>query len=225
LTLNYDNINKVVIKIEPSGNGGLTDFNFDNFSFNDTIISVELIEFKARTEKNYVMLEWKTATELNNYGFDIERKDSIISWQKIGFINGNGTSTTPKSYTFSDNIVKNGYKYKYRLKQIDINGDYKYSSEIEVVANLLPATYSLSQNYPNPFNPGTTMNYKLPKESKVVLKVYDILGKEISTLVNENKEAGSYSVRFDAGSYPSGIYVYELRAGGFVSRNKMMLIK
>jgi len=242
LTLNYENVNKVVIKLDSAGNGGISDFNFDNFSFNDRIISVELIEFKARTEKNYVMLEWKTATELNNYGFDIERKDSIISWQKIGFINGNGTSTTPKSYTFSDNIVKNGYKYKYRLKQIDINGDYKYSSEIEVVANLLPATYSLSQNYPNPFNPSTVINYQIPQAGKVTIKIYDIIGNEITTIVNEYKDAGSYSVTFSAnggslsaGSHgasggnaetlSSGIYIYKLIAGGFVSSKKMMLIK
>jgi len=140
LALNYDNINKAVIKLEPSGNGGLTDFNFDNFLFEDLITIFE---------------------------------DS---------------------------------------------------------SSLIPKSYNLSQNYPNPFNPSTVINYRIPKESKVVLKVYDILGKEISTLVNENKPAGSYSVTFsanggNAGNLPSGIYIYELKSNKFVSRNKMMLIK
>ena len=127
--------------------------------------------------------------------------------EKIGFVNGNGTSSSPKNYSFSDNTAKNGYKYKYRLKQIDNNGDYKYSSEIEVLANLAPANYSLSQNYPNPFNPSTVINYQLPKPGKVILKVYDIIGKEVATLVNEYKDAGSYSVTFSAigGSAPAEI--------------------
>ena len=122
-------------------------------------------------------LEWNTATEVNNYGFEIERQmtnDPMTNdlmtndggFQKLGFVNGNGTSSSPKNYSFSDNTARNGYKYKYRLKQIDNNGDYKYSSEIEVLANLAPANYSLSQNYPNPFNPTTIINYQLPKPVK-----------------------------------------------------------
>ena len=153
-------------------------------------------------------------------------------WENIGFVQGNGTSSSPKSYDYSDNTAKNGYKYKYRLKQIDNNGDYKYSSEIEVLANLAPANYSLSQNYPNPFNPSTTINYNIHKDGKVVLKVYDILGNEVSTLVDENKAVGSYSVKFDNANLSSGIYIYKLIASSstgsgqvYVSTKKMVLLK
>ena len=207
LTLNYKGINKIVVKLDSSGTGDITDYNFDNFSFNDGALPVELVSFKASTEQSCIKLEWNTATEVNNYGFEIERQmtndpmtnDKMTNdggFEKLGFVNGNGTSSSPKNYSFSDNTAKNGYKYKYRLKQIDNNGDYKYSSEIEVLANLAPANYSLSQNYPNPFNPSTVINYQLPKPGKVILKVYDIIGKEVATLVNEYKDAGSYSISF-----------------------------
>ena len=146
-------------------------------------------------------------------------------FQKLGFVHGNGTSSSPKNYSFSDNSARNGYKYKYRLKQIDNNGDYKYSSEIEVLANLAPANYALSQNYPNPFNPATTINYQLAESGKVLLTVYDVLGNEVSTLVDGNKAAGRYSVKFNASNLSSGIYIYELKINKFVSRNKMLLLK
>ena len=255
LNLNYKSINKIVVKLDPSASGGITDYNFDNFSFSPSPMPVELVEFKANTESDHVELQWKTATELNNYGFGVERSQksevsgqisqsetSYTQWQNVGFVKGNGTSTTPNSYNFTDNTVQNGYKYKYRLKQIDVNGDYKYSNEIEVTANLAPAAYSLSQNYPNPFNPSTNIYYSIPHEGKVVLKVYDMLGKEVATLVDGYKEAGSYSVIFsakggsaygrDASDLSSGIYIYELRVNpsaglgqGFISRKKMMLLK
>ena len=175
-------------------------------------------------------------------GQNSQSETSYKQWQNVGFVKGNGTSTTPNSYNFTDNTVQNGYKYKYRLKQIDVNGDYKYSNEIEVTANLAPAAYSLSQNYPNPFNPSTNIYYSIPHEGKVVLKVYDMLGKEVATLIDGYKEAGSYSVIFsakggsaygrDASDLSSGIYIYELRVNpsagsgqGFISRKKMMLLK
>ena len=255
LNLNYQNINKVVIKLDSTGNGGIADYNFDNFTFSSSPMPVELVEFKAKTDASNINLEWGTATEVNNYGFDIERSQksevssqnsqsgsSYAQWQKIGFVKGNGTSYSPKNYNFKDNSVNCGYSYKYRLKQIDNNGDFKYSGEIEVKANPAPKDYSLSQNYPNPFNPSTAINYKLAKPGKVVLKVYDILGKEVATLVNEYKDAGKYSATFsvedgfsngsNSTNLPSGIYIYELRvvpsAGSgqdFAARNKMMLLK
>jgi len=230
LTLNYEDINKVIIKLNPSGTGGIADYNFDNFSFNTSPLPVELVEFKAKVIQQSINLEWKTATELNNYGFEIEREDSITNWQKIGFINGNGTNSSPQYYRFIDNNIKNGYKYSYRLKQIDNNGNYKYSPEIEVTANLAPLGYSLSQNYPNPFNPSTVINYHIANSGKVVLRVYDIVGRVVATLVDEYKDAGSYSVTFSTKSrtvpdLSSGMYIYELETNGFVSRNKMMLLK
>ena len=239
--LNYKNINKVIIKLDSSGNGGISDYNFDNFSFSVSPTPVELVEFKANVEESNINLEWKTATEINNYGFEIERQtanddnhSSFVNsqWSDIGFVKGNGNSNSPKNYSFTDNSIKYGYKYKYRLKQIDNDGDYKYSSEIEVTVNSAPKDYSLSQNYPNPFNPSTTINYQLAKTGKVVLKVYDILGKEVAALVNEYKDAGNYSVEFSAEAgtshsvnLPSGIYIYELRVNNYRARNKMMLVK
>ena len=208
------------------------------------IVPVELVEFKATAEENNIKLEWQTATELNNYGFDIERlmtndgdgHSSIVNgqWTKIGFVQGAGNSTDTRSYTFQDNSVANGSTYKYRLKQVDQNGSYKYSSETEVTANLAPTSYSLSQNYPNPFNPSTTINFEIPKSSFVNLKVYDILGNEVATLVDENKDAGRYSVTFSASggsasggnaqNLASGIYIYKLVTDGYISTKKMILL-
>jgi hypothetical protein len=223
LTLNYDNINKIVIRSDSAGNGGLADYNFDNFTFNSAALPVELITFKATSGENGINLEWQTATEINNKGFEIERNTNS-SWVKIGFIEGKGNSVTKNDYSFVDkNPV--GDTIHYRLKQIDNNGNFKYSKEIEVTANLAPNNYSLSQNYPNPFNPSTTINYRIVKAGKVVLKIYDLLGKEVSTLVDENKQSGSYSVIFNASNLPSGIYIYVLRSDGFASNNKMILLK
>ena len=251
LTLNYKDINKLVVKLNPSGSGGISDYNFDNFSFSPSPTPVELVEFKANAESNHIELQWKTATELNNYGFEVERSQksevssqsrsgtSNTQWQRIGFVKGNGTSTIPNTYSFRDNKAQNGYKYKYRLKQIDINGGYNYSSTIEVTASLAPAAYSLSQNYPNPFNPSTTINFSIPKEGMVALKVYDILGNVVATLVDGEKDAGHYSVKFSPENLSSGIYIYELKVSpstgsgepssgseyNFISRNKMMFLK
>jgi len=223
LTLNYNNINKVVIRLDSAGNGGLGDYNFDNITFSNPALPVELTTFKGISGKNGITLEWQTATETNNKGFEIERNTNS-SWVEIGFIAGKGTSVTTNDYSFVDkNPV--GDTIHYRLKQIDNNGSFSYSKEIEVTADLTPNNYSLSQNYPNPFNPSTTINYSIANAGKVVLKIYDLLGKEVNTLVDENKPSGSYSVIFNARNMPSGIYVYELRTDGFVSRSKMILLK
>src|ERR1035437_11055031 len=177
LTLNFNNINKVVIRLDSAGNGGLADYNFDNFTFSDPVLPVELTTFKAKSGKNGINLEWQTATETNNQGFEIERNTNS-SWVKIGFVAGNGNSVTKNDYSFIDkNPV--GDTIRYRLRQIDKNGDFNYSKEIEVKADLSPNNYSLSQNYPNTFNPSTTINYRIAKAGKVVLKIYDLLGKEV----------------------------------------------
>jgi len=232
LALNYDNINKAVIKLEPSGNGGLTDFNFDNFIFENPL-PVELVSFTAVIKNNNtILLKWETATETNNYGFEIERNTENSDWFTIGFVKGQGNSISPKQYTFIDSVNYESVNYYYRLKQIDDDGTFKYSDVITVPMDV-PDNYYLSQNYPNPFNPSTVINYQLPQASKVIIKIYDILGNEIITLVDGNKAAGSYSVTFDASNLASGIYIYELIAvdpstgsgHSFVSRNKMMLIK
>lgn len=178
-----------------------------------------------------VNLEWQTATETNNYGFEVER--AILSdWGKIGFVKGNGTTTIPQKYSFIDNLNDLNNQMsdtlnttKYRLKQIDFGGAFEYSSEIEVSISLKPLKFSLSQNYPNPFNPTTIIKFSLPKSSQVTLKVFDILGREVMTLLNEKREAGVHSLKFDASNLASGLYFYKLQAVDFMDVRKMMIIK
>jgi len=169
------------------------------------------------------LLEWVTETEVNNYGFDIERSVGIGVWSKIGFVNGYGNSNSPKQYLFTDEKLIGGSKFVYRLKQIDTDGQYEYSEEIEV--EILPTEFALYQNYPNPFNPSTVIEYEVPENSFVSLKVFDLLGKELVTLVNEEKSAGSYNVKFNAGQLASGFYIYKIDAGNFTSTKKMLLLK
>jgi len=186
-------------------------------------IPVELTAFSASYENGMVMLKWTTATETNNQGFEIQRK-SNEDYTTIGFVNGNGTTTQPQSYSFTDNEIGNGV-YSYRLKQMDYDGTFSYSNVIEVDVTA-PLQFELSQNYPNPFNPSTTINFSLAKESNVNLKVFDLLGQEIISLVNnEFMTAGSYSYKFDASKLASGTYIYRLEAGDFVQTKKMTLTK
>ena len=184
---------------------------------------VELASFTANVNEGNVTLNWLTASETNNQGFDIERKSSASKFEKIGFISGIGTSTESHSYTFTDKNVETG-NYSYRLKQLDYDGTFEYSNEINVDVTV-PLEFALDQNYPNPFNPSTTISYSIPVKSRVTLKIFNALGKEIITLVNEEKSEGNYDVKFDASGIPSGIYFYKLNAGEFSSTKKMILLK
>ncbi len=198
----------------------------DNVKLNRAVLPVELTSFTALSNGNNVQLNWSTATEENNKGFEIERNQKLKSkkeWEKIGFVEGNGTTTEKHSYSFSDDAVQNR-EYHYRLKQIDFDGSYKYSKIVNVDVNQ-PIEYSLSQNYPNPFNPTTNIKYSISSNQFVTLKVYDVLGNEVKTLVSENKEAGNYTVKFDASNLASGIYFYRLKAGNFSSVKKLILLK
>jgi 5-hydroxyisourate hydrolase-like protein (transthyretin family) len=188
------------------------------------LLPVELTSFSAVNIKSGVMLNWTTATEINNAGFEIERKSSNYNWKKIGFVRGNGNSTLPIKYSFADNSLNTG-KYQYRLKQIDFNGSYKYSKIVEVNLSDIPVNYQLNQNYPNPFNPSTTISYSIPKASFVTIKIYDILGNEIAALVNQEKPAGKYEINFNAIHLSSGMYIYKLSAGNFNEMKKMILMK
>jgi len=211
----------------------------------DTIVPVELTSFTAIAQTDYVELNWTTATEINNLGFEIERKiinDTDREWIKIGFKEGYGTTTEPKEYSFVDDISDfNATSMAYRLKQIDFDGSYEYSEEL-LIETLAPVNFVLEQNYPNPFNPTTTIKYEVPERSLITLKVYDILGKEVATLVNEEKSIGSFEVEFDAtslstgvsakGGYASGVYFYRLQAvpsgrqaGSFIETKKMVLLR
>jgi hypothetical protein len=189
-----------------------------------SVIPVELTSFTANVSGNDVTLNWTTATETNNSGFTIERSQAESEWQKIGFVPGFGTTTEPKSYSFTDKDVTTGI-YKYRLKQIDFDGSFTYSNEIGVEVDFTPKEFVLYQNYPNPFNPNTVISYQIPVANIVTLKIYDILGNEIATLINEEKQPGVYEVEFNATNFPSGIYFYRLQAGPFVEAKKMILLK
>ena len=193
----------------------------------DNIIPVELVNFSANVSNSFVTLNWSTASEMNNKGFQVERCEKREArsekWENIGFVEGNGTTAERSNYSFVDKSIKSG-KYNYRLKQVDFNGSFTYSNEIEVDLTA-PDEYALSQNYPNPFNPTTTINYQLPVKGYVTLKVFDILGNEVATLVNENKEPGVYKVQFGAGTLSSGVYFYKLQAGEFSQVKKLILTK
>jgi len=187
-----------------------------------TIIPVELVSFSATVAANVVTLNWSTATELNNRGFEIERSLNKTNWRVIGFKEGNGTTAEPQNYSYTDeNLTK--VMYQYRLKQIDFDGSFEYSEIIEV--EIAPSVFSLSQNYPNPFNPGTAISYQVPVNSFVTLTVHDVLGNEVAILVNDQKSAGTYEVEFNATDLGSGVYFYTLRAGNFVATRKMILLR
>lgn len=189
-----------------------------------TPLPVELVSFTGSATGNLVNLNWQTATEKNNSGFEIQRKNGN-DWEKIGFVQGHGTTLEKNLYSYKDNVsdVKQDEIY-YRLKQIDFSGTFEYSSEL-LVSKLIPSEFSLSQNYPNPFNPGTQINYSIPTNSVVILKVYDAVGKEVTTLVNEEEAPGNYQVIFDASKFASGIYYYTINAGSFTQTRKMIFMK
>ena len=186
-------------------------------------LPVELTSFAASTNAKAVLLKWNTATELNNFGFSIERKTANTNFVKIGFVHGSGNSSTPKEYSFADNTVSAG-KYAYRLKQIDNDGSYKYSKVVEVNISS-PAAFALDQNYPNPFNPNTTISYALPSSSNVKLIIYNSLGQEVQILVNGFEAAGIHKVNFNALNLTSGMYFYKIEAGSFSQVKKMILLK
>ncbi len=186
-------------------------------------LPVELSSFTAKIFDEGVKLIWITETEVNNYGFEILRQAQYDRWGLLGFIEGHGNSNSPKEYFFLDEEISYG-SYAYRLKQIDNDGSYEYSDEI-LVDNPAPVDFTLQQNYPNPFNPVTTISYSLPVKSEVELVIYNALGEGVMELANEEKEAGRYSVEFNATSLPSGIYFYRLQAGEFVETKKMVLLK
>jgi len=193
----------------------------------DAGLPVELSSFTGSYNNNYIILTWTTGSEINNYGFDIERKsrnNKTDEWTKIGFVNGNGNSNSPKNYFYEDKNISSG-TYSYRLKQIDYNGQIKHSDVIEVFTKVAPTKYALDQNYPNPFNPATIIKYQLPKSGLVQLKIFNLLGSEVAVLVNEVKTEGEYSVNFDASNLPTGVYLYKLQSGNFVETKKLMLLK
>ncbi len=194
----------------------------------DNPLPVDLASFTSAISGRNVTLNWSTVSELNNSGFDIEK--SIVKgqtskgWSKIGFINGSGTISELQNYSFTDKNLSTG-KYKYRLKQIDFNGNFEYFELAEEVSIGIPDKFELSQNYPNPFNPVTNLEYGIAKLGFVSLKIYDVLGRELVTLVNEIKEPGYYKIQFNASDLSSGVYFYRMEAGDFVAVKKFVVMK
>ena len=186
---------------------------------------VELSSFTAEVNGNNVGLNWRTATEKNNSGFEIFRSIKYDNnWNQIGFVEGHGTTTDENNYSFTDKNLKAG-SYSYKLVQVDFDGTQNESKIINVEVSSQPKEYSLSQNYPNPFNPSTTIEYSIPEGGNVKLVVYNSLGEEVAVLENNFEEAGSYKINFDASKLSSGIYYYRLNSGEFSSIKKMIILK
>lgn len=209
-------------------------------TINSSVLPVELTSFTASLNNSAVVLNWSTATEVDNFGFDVEsrfvkedengrngERGRLSEWNKIGFVHGHGNSNSPKEYAFKDKNPEVGI-LQYRLKQIDTDGAFEYSKTVEVNFNV-PLFFVLYQNYPNPFNPSTNIQYTIGNAGLVTLKVYNLIGNEVATLVNARQEAGSYSVQFYASeenlNFSSGVYLYRLESGSFVSTKKFILIK
>ncbi|MDH3268909.1 MAG: T9SS type A sorting domain-containing protein, partial [Ignavibacteria bacterium] len=196
----------------------------DNFCIYGTyVIPVELTSFTVQVIKDGVELNWSTATETNNQGFQIEKINAGGSFEQVGFVAGFGTTTEPKTYSFVDSKLETG-NYTYRIKQIDFDGTFAYSDEVNVDVEI-PLEYSLEQNYPNPFNPSTTIKYSIPEDGFVKLAVYNMLGEEVAALVNTTQKAGRYEVNFNASKLSSGVYVYRIEASNFTASKKLILMK
>jgi hypothetical protein len=194
-----------------------------------TAVPVEMTMLTAEVLNEDVLISWQTATESNNKGFKIERRksDKNDPWNEIGFINGRGTTTEKTNYSFTDKKISSG-KYKYRLKQIDLDGTFTYSKVIELEVNN-PSEFSLMQNYPNPFNPKTMIGYSLPVKAKVEIRIYSSLGEYLFTIIDETKEAGFFTYEFDASRLTSGTYIYQMIANDgnrvYSDTKKMIFMK
>ncbi|MCX7610789.1 MAG: T9SS type A sorting domain-containing protein [Ignavibacterium sp.] len=208
--------NKILAAVTGTTTGGI-------YIFTDQTIPVELISFEAFVNSNQITLKWKTATELNNFGFEIQRRESDGDYMTIGFVRGKGNSSEICEYSYVDKNLKSG-KYFYRLKQIDYDGIISYSNEVVVEINLL-TQFNLEQNYPNPFNPSTKIKFSIPENSLVKLTVYNLIGKVVKEILNQSMNAGNYEVEFDGSNLSSGIYFYRLEAGKYSNTKRMILIR
>ncbi|MBE2217001.1 MAG: T9SS type A sorting domain-containing protein [Ignavibacteria bacterium] len=190
------------------------------------VMPVMLTSFTSSIKNNDAVLNWVTEAELNNSGFSVERKGNKINegWNIITFVKGAGTCNSPVSYSYTDSRLSTG-TYKYRIKQIDFNGNYEYYSLPEDVTIKSPDKFSVSQNYPNPSNPSSKIDFQLPAESRVTIKIFDIAGREVATILNDFLSADFHSVLFNGTNFASGVYFYTITAGDFIKTNKMILVK
>ncbi|GAB1349263.1 hypothetical protein MASR1M107_14770 [Ignavibacteriales bacterium] len=195
------------------------------YKFNGQVdpVPVELTSFTANASQSSVVLVWETATEVNNYGFEIERSFDNTNFSTLGFVKGKGSTTEKQIYSFTDQTSLTGKTY-YRLRQVDFDGRFEYS-EVISVENTIPESFSLNQNFPNPFNPSTRIQFSIPQETQVELAIYDATGKLVENLVSEVKAAGYHEVIWNATNNASGIYFAQIKAGKFVKNIKMTLMK
>jgi len=235
-SLEYDGINPTINTQITQAPGSITSFGVDEdqelylvsfngkiYRFIPSVVPVELISFSVVEQNGNVRLNWYTASETNNAGFKIERSRDGSDYEEIFFIGGNGTTTNRNVYSYLDETVSSGIYY-YRLKQVNFDGSFEYLNTVAI--NLgKPTEFVLKQNFPNPFNPKTVISFQIPVEGLVNLVVYDVLGNEVTTLINEQKTAGSYDVDLEASDLTSGIYFYKLTAGEFSLTRKMILLK
>jgi hypothetical protein len=191
-------------------------------------LPVEMTSFTASANHLNAQISWSTATEKNNYGFEIERRSTETAdaaWAKVGFVQGSGTSNTQHQYSFADQGIVAGH-YAYRLKQIDNDGTFKYSQSTEVEIGIVAKEFTLSSNYPNPFNPTTNIEFTLATDGKAVLKIYNAIGQEVAEPFHGEAKAGRIiQARFDASRLASGIYYSRLQTNGKSLVKRMMFIK
>lgn len=222
---NIASFNRKVYPIWMRGDGSIMSAWIAIVNDSSSITPVELKDFSAVVNGNKISIKWETITETNNLRFEIERRsdDPESKWISVGNVNGKGTTTEPASYYFTDAPLSRGIYY-YRLKQSDFNGTVKYSNEIQVQF-LNEYNFSLNQNYPNPFNPSTTIGYQIPAEGHVVIKIFDMLGNEVKTVLSEDKPAGLHEITFKASELASGMYIYRMISGNYIESRKMLLLK
>jgi C1A family cysteine protease len=214
---------------DPPWPAGTANLCIKALTLDESNVPVELTSFSAVPEGTNIRLAWATATETNNQQFEIYRKtideDRIGEWLLVGYREGKGTTTEPQHYSYLDDIsCINATAFEYRLKQVDFDGSYSFSEEIRV-SNLVPAKYSLEQNYPNPFNPSTEIKFSIPQTSNLTLKVFDVMGREVTTLIDDKMEAGKHSIVFNAANLSSGVYYYTIITEKFIQTKKMILLK
>jgi hypothetical protein len=223
----------IELRMTKGANGQNTTINVDDVVISGGALPIEMSSFTGIVLENTVQLDWATESETNNYGFFIERmEENEANYTELGFVAGAGTTLDPQVYSYSDEYVASG-KYYYRLRQVDLNGDFVYSQPIQVVVNGVlavgdnvgPVVFKLNQNYPNPFNPSTEIKYSVAKAGLVTLKVYNLIGQEVASLVNQEQAAGFHTVNFDASSLSSGMYIYRLTSGAETAVKNMLLVK
>jgi hypothetical protein len=210
-------------KLDSNMTNSESQFVFD-YGFTNPPLPVELEFFSGTQIGRNVELQWRTETEINNYGFNIERNIDNAQWLTMGFVEGHGNSNSPKGYSFTDFDVRGSGSYQYRLKQIDNDGTIEYSNIITIGIEL-PFEFELSQNYPNPFNPSTIIDFTIPEKQVITLKIYNVIGEQVAELIHEELPAGRHSVPFNASDLAGGVYIYRLESQKFASNKKMTLLK